>query len=267
MPTYTIRSATADNTLYTQDNTSYDGSVAFSGVGAGVATVSATLVNCGCYISSDPEAPNDGYNRTVYQFFASFDCSAITAGETINSVSLSLYGTGGATVGVSALKYDWGAAVDVSDWRNLAALSGLTTYATRSSVTWAGLQTFTNSGSTLVTDVTARGTVKVLVVTSTQKVGTFDSQGITFASGDNATAANRPTLTVVTTASAAWGTSYRPQVGQACKYRTSTGRVRHAIITAVSGSTVDLRVGRTTVSGVPYASAKGSTAAWLRGGR
>jgi hypothetical protein len=61
-----------------------------------------------------------------------------------------------------------------------------------------------------------------------------------------------------------------PQVGSKVRYR-SGNRVRAATVLAVSGTDVDLRIGRgataASVSAAPAVARRGSTTGWIRGGR
>ena len=67
--------------------------------------------------------------------------------------------------------------------------------------------------------------------------------------------------------------AYVPRVGSRVRYRSASGRVRVARVTAVGAAgALDLRVGSAKSNGAAVAGAakrtgKGSTAGWLRGGR
>ena len=63
------------------------------------------------------------------------------------------------------------------------------------------------------------------------------------------------------------------QVGTFVKYRTASGRIRHAVVTGVTSQTkVDLRIGNgataAKITGVDKKTMRdGGTAGWLRGSR
>lgn len=67
--------------------------------------------------------------------------------------------------------------------------------------------------------------------------------------------------------------AYYVTPGSFVRYRTSAGRIRHAVVTAVTDqTTIDLRIGNgatmSTVSGATKKTAHdGGTAGWMRGSR
>lgn len=67
--------------------------------------------------------------------------------------------------------------------------------------------------------------------------------------------------------------AYYVQTGSFVRYRTSTGKFEHAIVTAVTDqTTIDLRVGNGSTKLVVTGAVKktmrdGGTAGWIRGGR
>jgi len=197
MPTYTIRAdSTQWGTLssfgtYSTTTQVLNGTADTKDV-LGYAQVSAT---------NDPGI--DGNGVQITQFAFRFDCSSITAGETISSVTLTLRPDYVDLDGraLSAVKYDWGSTVDTGDFRTPSQLAACSVYATKTFNT-ADQNTNVNltlSGSTLATDVAARGTVRMLLVFTSNISGTFPDGALTFIDPSNGTVANRPTLTVVTT--------------------------------------------------------------------
>ena len=197
MPTYTIRADSAQwGTIYS-----------FGQSSTTTAVLNGTADDVGVGSYADVSAINDpggeGNGVQVTQFAFRFDCSSITAGETINSVTLSVRPSYVDANGraLSAVKYDWGSTVDAGDFRTPSQLAACSVYATKTFNT-ADQNTnvdLTLSGSTLATDVAARGTVRMLLVFTSNISGTFPDGTLSFIDPSNGTASYRPTLTVVTT--------------------------------------------------------------------
>jgi len=197
VPTYTIR---ADSTQWGTLN-SFGQNSTTTQVLNGTADTKDVLAFAEVSATNDPGV--DGNGVALRQFAFRFDCSSITAGETISSVTFTLRPDYVDADGraLSAVKYDWGSTVDTGDWRTPSQLAACSVYATRTFNT-ADQNTNVNltlSGSTLATDVAARGTVRMLLVFTSNISGTFPAGALTFIDPSNGTVANRPTLTVVTT--------------------------------------------------------------------
>jgi hypothetical protein len=138
---------------------------------------------------------------TFFETFYSFDCSSIPTGLTVVNATLNIklgnkYGTG-STVPISFRKFDYGTTIEAADYRNSTQLAALTEYASFSFPNGysyiADYQKVTTTGTTLVTDVSARGYVNMVAVTSEQYgVG---GSGDTFYYIQNSTGAT-PTLFV-----------------------------------------------------------------------
>jgi hypothetical protein len=203
VPTYTIYASTTDCQVYAYENTTTDGSGALAGTGATASSSTATTAAVGSELVGDPEATNDGFIRYVYEQFISFDCSTIGAGESIDSVTLTLTSSATGTRALQARKFDWGSTVTAADWRTPTQLTAASLYASTSSVTWTANtgRTLTLSGSTLATDVAALGTVRMVIVDAQTVAATVDGNYVTLHTGNAATAAYRPTLTVTTSIS------------------------------------------------------------------
>jgi hypothetical protein len=197
VPTYTIR---ADSSQWATLS-SFGQSSTTTAVLNGTADTKDVLAYAQVSATNDPGIDGNGVQLTQFAF--RFDCSSITASETISSVTLTMRpdyidANGRA---LSAVKYDWGSTVDSGDFRTPSQLAACSVYATKTFNT-ADQNTNVNltlSGSTLATDVAARGTVRMLLVFTSNISGTFPDGTVSFYDPSNGTASYRPTLTVVTT--------------------------------------------------------------------
>lgn len=165
MTTTIVYGATADGYL-TSSNASY----ATARAGSGLAVVGAASSNI-FYGQNN----NSGY--TLFQAFIGFAWS-LPAGERPVSAAVRVrHATmAGAAVArdLELRAYDWGSTVDTGDWRTPTALAALPLYAQVKAANTAGTSKYCYAGSdALLAAVATSGNVRMVVVSSRQRVGTL----------------------------------------------------------------------------------------------
>lgn len=162
----TIFSATADGHAFSSNAT-------WAGARDGPATFT-NATNTTTHVGADL----NGGLYDVYQTFLSFDTSSIPDGDTIATVALELNRTGlTAADGAASIEvrpYDWGAAIDTSDFRSMAQLNALTLLATSPSSDWgtSGYKAFTENGSNFRSAINKTGTTYLVLNHSFQTANT-----------------------------------------------------------------------------------------------
>lgn len=181
MTVSTLFGDTADGYIHETGN-----SASYTALRAGTGSMSLNAVG------ANAAACGQEWNNSValfgyYEAFISFDLSpaAITAGATINSVTLSLFPTtvtiAGGTPQFQARSYDWGATLSTADFvaSPTPGLSSLTLLATLAGASAAAssYNAFTESGSNFKSAVSAAGSgfLRILMCTDLMVAGTAPS--------------------------------------------------------------------------------------------
>jgi hypothetical protein len=185
MPTYTIYANINSNDTYT--TYSYDGNLYL-------------YSNAPLIVGGNSNIDKYGTHTQYYESFIKYSASSIASGETIVSASMSYYFNDAntpVTNGWRSAKKDWGSTVDVTDFvSNVASVSD---YANVPSGTYTTGTMIMSGTSLLLTDLAARGNINVVLLTLNQDYP-LNANNAYFAKPNDNTIANRPKLTVVTTA-------------------------------------------------------------------
>lgn len=188
MATWTIYASTADGDVYSS------GTAAQARSGTGLTLLSG---NSATYFSFGQEYASFVYY--VYEAFIQFDTASVTG--TVQSATLDLYISNDQSATDFTMKaavYDWGTAVETTDFRSstqLAALSGLRASLSTSGITANAYNAFTSDAS--FKDNAAGGTVK-LALFSDRVASAIDPTGKEYVGCNSGNGANPPRLTIVT---------------------------------------------------------------------
>ena len=186
------RGAAAGPTTYTlypsDDGAVYAGTLAADGAGASAVTSGSN------YIVGES---NDG-GGTGYEGFLAFDTSAVVG--TITSATLSLWSTNDASLTdftFEARLYDWGASITTADWRAKTSLGALTLVASRSTVGWStSAYNVLTSEAAFLSGINQSGTTRLILNSSTFRIGTFANTLVFIASVRDSDPAHRPKLVI-----------------------------------------------------------------------
>ena len=190
--TYVIRAETSDARIYSA-NATY--STARAGSGLTVDAVSDTTSGLvGQQLS--------GGTYYCIEGFEAFDTSVIPDGATVLSALLSLTPSGDFSATdftVEARLHDWGATVDTSDWVAGADLGTKTLLASISSADYNAGGMDLASEAAFAANINKTGMTRILLCSSRHRGNNtpVGDEFLSFCMADHATAASRPTLTVV----------------------------------------------------------------------
>lgn len=217
MPTYTIFSNITDNILTSGDAVYLS---ARAGTGTGIPTVVPPGVELGTVTNNNAAIRNTffpAFKLTpayyyISEVFMDWDTSSIPTTDTVTSVALSLYGSGGkagANFTVEAYPKNWGVAVDAGDWVAGASIGALGLVASfvagtsdpASNWSSSAYNTFTENGTAFKTAIVKGGTTKLLFCLDTLRSATAPTglDNVSTFMADQGGTTTDPKLVVTTT--------------------------------------------------------------------